>query len=154
MTPLADKEDAALLAELRECGLVTPATVERISAELGRPESIALDRFLLAGRAWIDGHAWLAWLIRRRGCSRFGPVAANEVVFAAAGSRDLSAEPNLPYRMTADGRTMFAVLRPDRRAATARRVAPGSALWAAATLDELHALREAWRREQRWGADE
>ena len=153
MTPFSDPEDAALVSELRECGLLTPSAAERIDAALGRAEAMTLNRFLLGGRDILDAQAWISWLVRRQDCFRFGPVHWHEHCVGRAPP-DLSLEPNLPYRFSADGRPLVAVLRPDRRTATLRRLGAPVALWAAATLGELADLREAWQRAQRWNFDD
>ncbi|MGH7996512.1 MAG: hypothetical protein ACREFX_09190 [Opitutaceae bacterium] len=139
MITFFDERDAALFSELKECGLLVPSTAERIHAALGRPESASLDRFLLAGSALVDENAWLCWLIRRHGCSRFGPVRRREDSALPAEVDPL--EPNLPYRTTAAAEYMIAVLRPDLREETLRRLKRPRALWAAATLGELNGLR-------------
>lgn len=144
MTPLNDPSEIALMAEIREAGLITPATIERIDVALGRPERLRLAQVLLAGRDWIDENEWIVWLVRRWSCTRFGPVRFADRLGVAV-TADLSAEANLPYRRTADGRLMLAVLRPD--------LAGAGALRAAATLREMQDLRQAWRRAQRWEDD-
>jgi hypothetical protein len=57
---------------------------------------------------------------------------------------DGTLDSNLPYRSTAQGRWLIAVLRPDRREESSRRLRGRELLWGAATLAELHELRRAW----------
>ncbi len=137
--------DGLLLAELKDSGVLTPDAIDRIHGEMGRPETGTLSEFLLSGAGCIPEKPWLYWLIRRHGCHRFGRVALRG---DAAGIRaeDGAGDGNLPFRVCADGGLLVAVLRPDLRAATARRLAPLRLDWAAATLAELKALGEAWRR--------
>jgi len=147
--PAADGE---LLAELKDESVLAPDAIARIDALLGSPESGALNDFLLAGAAIIPEPAWLTWLIRRHDCHRFGRVAWHDE--AAGWARGgVPPDGNLPYRRAADGAILVAVLRPDRRAATAARLRPATAdppaprlHWAAATLREMRELRSAWER--------
>jgi hypothetical protein len=150
MDPAADGE---LLAELKDASVLAPDAIARIDALLGSPESGALNDFLLAGADIIPEPAWLTWLIRRHDCHRFGRVTWHDE--AARWARGgVPPECNLPYRPTADGAILVAVLRPDRRAATTARLTPAPAdplaprlHWAAATLREMRELRTAWERQ-------
>ena len=140
---LDPKTDGEFMAELRDASLLPPDVLERIDAQMGRPETGTLDELLLAGADAISEPDWIAWLIRRHGCHRFGPV----VWAAAAGTRvpgELAALSNLPYGVSADGGLLMATLRPDRRADGAERFGAPRLLWAAATLRESRALRVAW----------
>jgi hypothetical protein len=139
----APRADAELLAELREVGLLTPENIERIDLRMGRPESGRLDDFLLAGAEDIPAADWIAWLIRRHGCHRFGPVRWNESC-RRAPELDPGDSPNLPYGICRDGGLLVAVLRPDLRDALEKRRLAPRLLWAAATLKESTDLRAAW----------
>jgi hypothetical protein len=141
---LEPRADADLLAELRDAGLLTPETIERIDVRMGRPESGRLDDFLLAGAGDIPAPDWIAWLIRRHGCHRFGPVRWNEALGRGPQIEPVDS-PNLPYGMSRDGGLLVAVLRPDLRSALERRRLAPRLLWAAATLRECADLRSAWR---------
>jgi hypothetical protein len=135
--------DGGLLADLKDAGILDPGTMERIHESMGRPESGTLSDFLLAGAELIPENPWLYWLIRRHGCHRFGRVAwpAEKDTLGGVPS---SGPPNLPYRCTAEGAWMVAVLRPDQLAVTASLLAPRRLLWAAGTLLELRNLRNSW----------
>jgi hypothetical protein len=136
--------DGPWMAELREAGLITPDLVERIDAAMGRPESGTLNDFLLAGCEWVPEREWLAWLISRHRCHRYGkPEWEPE---AAAWALDgVPADGNLPYRKCPSGPVLVAALRPDLREVAERRMSPAGCLWAATTLKEVKALRERWR---------
>jgi len=140
---LDPKTDGEFMAELRDAGLLPPDVLECIDAVMGRPETGTLDELLLAGAEAISEPDWIAWLIRRHGCHRFGPVGWA----AAAGARvhgEFAGISNLPYDVSADGGLLMATLRPDRRAETAEHFGATRLLWAAATLRESRALRSAW----------
>jgi hypothetical protein len=137
--------DGPWLAELREAGLLAPHLLERIDAALGRPETGTLDELLLAGADWIPERAWLAWMIRRHGCHRFGsPAWTGDLADLARGG--LPAAGNLPYLRCPDGTLLTALFRPDRREATLRGFQPRRLAWAAATPAEVRELRAAWSR--------
>ena len=140
---LGGAPDHELLAELKEAGILAPDTIERIDASLGRPEAGALDDFLLAGAGVISEKDWLGWLIRRHGCHRFGLVSWDDEALRWRPAGEI-AGCNLPYRAAADGRPMVAVLRPDQLPATAAVLQGARPLWAAASLEEIRALRRAW----------
>ncbi|HEX3728418.1 MAG TPA: hypothetical protein VHV47_01345 [Opitutaceae bacterium] len=146
MIRLRQPADAALLADLKDAGLLTPDILEGMEAAAGRPEEATLNEYLLAGAERVSEEAWLAWLIRRHGCHRYGRVSwrAEAQAWARSG---LPPEGNLPCRACADGRhALLAVMRPDRIAASERRY-PGL-IWlrAAATLPEMRDLHSAWMR--------
>jgi hypothetical protein len=134
--------EESLFADLRDAGVVTPDTINRIDEAMGRPEGTTLDEFLLAGADHIAEADWLYWLIRRHGCHRFGRVRrdpASPRIFPDTPSAEL----NLPYRTCADGSLLVAVLRPDLREATRERLEGRRLHWAAATLREVRDLRAA-----------
>jgi hypothetical protein len=140
---LDPKTDGEFMAELRDASLLPPDILERIDAAMGRPETGTLDELLLAGADAISEPDWIAWLIRRHGCHRFGPV----IRAAAVGARvhgEVAGLSNLPYEVSADGGLLMATLRPDRRAEAAERFRAPRLLWAAATLRESRSLRSAW----------
>jgi len=140
---LPGSPDEIFVSELREAGILTPDVMERIDSSLNRPEHCLLDEFLLAGAGFIKTNDWLSWLIRQHGCHRFGRVAWSGDACAWI-SEGLPADGNLPYRRCADGRVMVAVLRPDRLPATYERLRDSRPLWAAATLNEILDLKNAW----------
>ena len=141
MIPLADPgADGPLLAELKEAGILSPDVVPRIDAVLGPRECASLNQYLLAGAEFIAEAGWLAWLIRRHGCHRFGRVVWHPDA-APWVQGELPAHGNLPYRSAGDGGALVAVLRPDRMDSGN----PATAHWAAATLGEVAALHSAWR---------
>jgi hypothetical protein len=135
--------DGELLAELKDAGVLTPDAIDRIHLEMGRPECGTLSEFLLAGAGIVPEKPWLYWLIRRHGCHRFGRVILEEGEAVCTGAAP-QAEDNLPYRQCTDGALLVAVLRPDRTAATAQRLAPRRLHWAAGTLAEMRDLRASW----------
>ena len=137
--------DAPMLTELKEMGLLTPATIERIDQALDRPETGTLNEFLLGGAEIIPERDWLSWLIRRHGCHRFGRVAWREEA-AAWAQIDPPADGNLPYRRGLKGDPLIALLRPDRWEATAARFGGARPHRAAATLGEIRELARAWAR--------
>src|ERR1019366_4079099 len=113
--------DGPFFAELRESGILAPDVIDRINESMGRPESGTLNDFLLAGADLIPEKPWLSWLIRRHGCHRFGRVVWHEEALGWA-HEGLPPEGNLPFRQNAPGRLLVAVLRPDCREATSRRL--------------------------------
>lgn len=145
--------DGALAAELRDAGLLAPDIDERIERALGRPEVGTLDDYLLAGADCVPEGPWLAWLIRRHGCHRFGRVGWSEQAGALAADGPPPGG-NLPYRRCPGGALLVAVLRPDRRQETVRAHPAGPLLWAAATLRELRALHQAAKAARRGPWDE
>jgi hypothetical protein len=145
MMHFMERADGAWLAELREAGLLTPDLTERIDAAMGRPESGTLNDFLMAGADILSAEAWLSWLIRRYGCHRFGRAVWREEAASWACS-PAPADGNLPLRTCADGSLVVAVLRPDRREATAGRYPERKLHWAAASLREMRDLHTVWRR--------
>jgi hypothetical protein len=132
--------DGELLAELKDAGVLTPAVIDRIHQAMGRPESGGLNDFLLAGAELVPDGPWLSWLIRRHGCHRFGRVFRHEEAPPWIGESPPQ-DGNLPYRQASAGTLLVAVLRPDLRAGTSRRLAPARLHWAAGTLPELRKLR-------------
>jgi hypothetical protein len=137
-------DDGPFFAELRESGILAPDVIDRIDAAMGRPEAGTLNDFLLAGAELISERPWLAWLIRRHDCHRYGRVDWHEEVAPLASAGPV-ARGNLPYRKCQDGSILVAVLRPDCRKATGN-CWPGARLWwAAATLSELRELNHAWK---------
>jgi hypothetical protein len=138
-------DDGGLLAELKDAEVLDPGSMEQIHELMGHPESGSLTEFLLAGANVIPVNPWLYWLIRRHGCHRFGRVSLHAEE-AGDGRAQAPMDANLPYRRTPGGALLVAVLRPDLMAATAKRLAPNRALWAAGTLPEIRDLREAWLR--------
>ncbi|HEY3755211.1 MAG TPA: hypothetical protein VGL42_03580 [Opitutaceae bacterium] len=134
---IAPKE-RELLAELKEAAILTPAVIDSMHAALGRAENFSFDEFLLAGADVIDERHWITWLIRHRGCYRFGPVrlapeARNWPPLVAA---EQPLPSNLPYTRAESGIFLVGVLRPDLKVNGYR---------AAGTLRELRELRTAWR---------
>ena len=144
---LDPQADGELLAELKDEGVLTPDVIARTEASMGRPESGTLNAFLLAGADFIPERTWLAWLIRRHGCHRFGRVLWDDGA-AAWAARGLPADGNLPYRTCPDGAVLVAILRPDLSAATGTRLKPARMHPAAATLAEIRALAFAWAERQ------
>jgi hypothetical protein len=139
------EEDGVLLGDLKDAGVLDPGTIERIHEAMGRPESGSLTEFFLAGAEFIPEKPWLYWLIRRHSCHRFGRVTWLAEDEAWAGD-PVPKDANLPYRQTPEGALLIAVLRPDFLAATAKRLAPRTLLWAAGTPVELRDLRDARRK--------
>jgi hypothetical protein len=139
------RADAGMLAELKEEGILTPDVIARTDAAMGHPESGTLNDFLLAAAVLIPEETWLAWLIRRHGCHRFGRVAWRDEAapWAIPGAPP---DGNLPWRRCADGAILVAVLRPDLLAAARSRLAPCRVHSAAATLNEMKLLFAAWTR--------
>lgn len=135
--------DRELLAELKEAGILTPDAIDRIDASLGRPEAGTLNEFLLAGAGIVRENDWLSWLIRRHGCHRFGRVAWHDEAMRWRPAGD-SVGFNLPFRESADGHPMVAVLRPDGLPAAAQVLRCARPIWAAATLEEIRYLRSEW----------
>ncbi len=140
MIPLTDPSaDGPLLAELMEVGLLAPDVIQRIDLAAGPRETMALNDYLLAGADFVPEPAWLAWLIRRHGCHRFGPVGWHAEA-AGWAQGELPAHGNLAYRQAAGGAPVVAVLRPDRL----KTGGAANPVWAAATLRELRTVRTAW----------
>lgn len=137
--------DGALLAELKDAGVLTPDVIDRTHGEMGRPETGTLSDFLLSGAGCIPEKPWLYWLIRRHGCHRFGRAVLHGDAVDVAGAAE---DDNLPYRLCSDGSLLVAVLRPDLLEPTVRRLSPRPVHRAAAALSELRDLRAAWRRSR------
>ena len=137
--------DNEQMAALRDAGILTPSVIEKINAILGLRESGTLNEFLLAGADVISPEPWLAWLVRRHGCHRFGRVLFRDDAIDL-GRPGIAEESNLPYRRAASGSPMVALMRPDLFAATAKRLGGCNIYKAAATLPEIRALHLAWNR--------
>lgn len=139
MAAFVDPAERALLAELKEAAIITPAVMEAIQRAVSRVESHSFEDFLLAGAEAIDERQWLSWLIRSQGCYRFGRVrlAEHAETWGIRHERDQPLPANLPYARTDSGMFLVAVLRPDL---------PVTGYRAAATLTELRELRSDWRR--------
>lgn len=140
MAAFVDPAERALLAELKEAAIITPAVTEAIQVALGRAEHYSFEEFLLAGAEAIDERHWLSWLIRQQNCLRFGPVVldgAEAEGWPPPAARDEPLPANLPYARLKSGAFLYGVLRPDVAVEGYR---------AAATLTELRELRRAWER--------
>jgi hypothetical protein len=141
-----DSADAALLADLKDAGLLTPDILEGMEIAADRPEDGTLNEYLLAGAKLVSEEAWLLWLIRRHGCHRYGRIGWRDEALTWARS-GLPPEGNLPFRPCADGQhALLAVMRPDRIVASERRYPGTTWLRAAATLTEMRDLHAAWTR--------
>jgi hypothetical protein len=137
-------EDGPFFAELRESGILAPDIIDRIDSDMGRPETGCLNDFLLAGAELIPDKMWLAWLIRRHGCHRFGRVSWHDEI-APLARTETAIGGNLPYRKCQNGSLLVAVLRPDRCKTTMERWPATQLWWAAGTLNELRELNNAWK---------
>jgi hypothetical protein len=140
---LQGSEDDLLVVELREAGLLTPEIIKKIDSTLTKPSPINLSEFLLAGADYINTGHWLSWLIRKKGCYRFGTVKWNDQA-KLWSYQGLPSDANFPYLLSGEERGLVAVLRPDRLHVTAQRLRALRPLWAAATLSEIKALRNSW----------
>ncbi|HUE12970.1 MAG TPA: hypothetical protein VMR25_02295 [Planctomycetaceae bacterium] len=136
--------DGPFFAELRESGILAPDVIDRINESMGRPEAGTLNDFLLAGADLIPEKPWLAWLIRRHECHRFGRVNWHEEI-APLCSAGPAPGGNVPYRKCHDGSMLVAILRPDCRKAAEECWPTLRLWWAAATLSELRELGRAWK---------
>lgn len=140
---LQGSEDDLFLLELRDVGIITPDITKKIEASLVRNSQINLSEFLIAGADYINQGQWLSYLIRFKGCYRFGAVNWNEQA-KLWSYQGLPSDANFPYLLTGEQRGMVAILRPDRLKETASRLKALRPLWAAPTLNEIKALRKAW----------
>jgi hypothetical protein len=136
-------EDFLLMSELREANILTPDIIRKIESSTPNAVYLNLSEFLISGAEHINESKWLTWLIRFKGCYRFGNVLWTDQA-KLWSYQGLPSDSNFPYLLTHEQRGIVAVLRPDRLAYTADRLKALRPFWAAATLLEIRLLRKSW----------
>jgi|GEM_PF-456988 hypothetical protein len=136
-------EDYLLMSELREANILTPDIIRKIESSTPNALYLGLSELLISGAEHISESKWLTWLIRYKGCSRFGNVTWTDQarIWSYQG---IPSDANFPYLLTHEQRGIVAVLRPDRLNSTAERLKALRPFWAAATLLEIKFLRKSW----------
>lgn len=136
-------EDYFFMNELREANILNADNIRKIETLTPNAIHLNLSEFLLTGADCINESMWLTWLIRFKGCYRFGNVVWNDQakIWSYQG---LPKDANFPYLLTSEQRGIVAVLRPDRLKQTSERFKALRPHWAAATLGEIRRLRKSW----------